>query len=116
MTLLLITVVEQVLSSFQEDFIRAVDAKANKFLSELVKARIIADDDQSTISQMTDKTEQNKYLYSHFMETCEAVDLMEVCDIIIAVQGNRRMNRLGAKMKDMLEKGPFYSCCTCVDM
>ena len=86
---------------------------ANAILSKLVETDFITVDHQTTISQMTNDTEQNEFLFSHFMKTCETEDWMEVCDIISAVQGNKKMKRLGGDMKDMLEKG---QCCTCVDM
>ena len=83
---------------------------ANAILSKLLETNFISNDHQTKISQMTTRTEQNKILLSHFMETCETEDLMEICDIITAVKGNRKLKRLGASMKDMLEKGQYCTC------
>ena len=106
-TIHLFTAVQQVLV-LEDRFIEAVDA--NAILSKLVETDIISDDYQTKVSQMTNQAEQNQFLWSHFMKTCETRDLMEVCDIISAVKGNRKMKRLGVDMKDMLEKGQYCTC------
>ena len=41
---------------------------------------------------------------------------MEVCDMMIAVDGNRRMNALGRKMKCKLLEGKNIVECVCVSM
>ena len=106
-TIHLFTAVQQV-RVWEDRFIVAVDA--NAILSKLVETDIISDDYQTKVSQMTNQAEQNQFLWSHFMKTCETRDLMEVCDIISAVKGNRKMKRLGVDMKDMLEKGQYCTC------
>ena len=100
---------EQVLVQFRDRFIRAVNA--NAIVHELKHANIIPDGVLKTITGNPDAKQQNEFLLAHLCRTCDEEALAEVCDLLTAVQGNRRMNALGRDMKSELEKG---NCCVCV--
>ena len=92
---------EQVLDHFRDQFIGDVDA--NDIVSELKHKEVIADGDESEISQRHDRTQQNRMLHGRLRRKCTRDALMTVCEVIIAVQGNPRMRALGEEMKGMLE-------------
>lgn len=63
---------------------------------------IIAEGDVNAVNQRKDPTQQNQYLHAHLVKTCDDEALRDVCDIIIAVRGNRKMKKLGEDMKGEL--------------
>ena len=99
---------EQVLDYFRDRFVAEVDAPAIVF--ELEHQGIISNGDRRMISLNLDRTQQNQCLHACLKKTCTMKTLMDVCDIVIAVQGNPRMNLLGEDLKWELfqEKG---MCC-----
>ena len=99
---------EQVLENFRVRFIRVVDA--NAIVHELKHANIIPDGVLKTITGNPDTKQQNEFLQAHLQRTCDEEALAEVCDLLTAVQGNRKMNALGRDMKSELERGN----CVCV--
>ena len=99
---------EQVLEKFRVRFIRAVDA--NAIVHELKHANIIPDGVLKTITGNPHTKQQNEFLHAHLCRTCDEEALAEVCDLLTAVQGNRKMNALGRDMKSELERGN----CVCV--
>ena len=89
---------------------------ANALVYELEHANIIAGGDLTEIKRNPDATQQNQILHRCLKRSCDEEALMEVCDMIIAVRGNRKMNSLGREMKCELEKG-MRACvhvCACV--
>ena len=92
---------ERVLHHLREQFIHDVDA--NAIVLELKHKSIIAEGDVSEISQKHGRTQQNQILHDRLKQKCTKEALMTVCEVIIAVQGNPRMKKLGEDMKGMLE-------------
>ena len=86
---------------------------ADTFLYELRHRKIISDGDLTEIKRNPDPKQQNEILHRCLMRSCDEEALMEVCDMMIAVDGNRRMNALGRKMKCKLE-GKNIVECVCV--
>ena len=77
----------------------------------LKHANIIGDGDLKIITRTLDDKQQNEFLHDHLHRTCDEEALLEVCEMLINVQGNRKMNSLGRDMKYLLEKG--NTSCTC---
>ena len=76
-----------------------------KVVYDLEHANIISDGDVKRIERNSDATQQNQILHRCLKRSCDEKALMEVCDMMIAVRGNRRMNTLGNDMRHQLEKG-----------
>ena len=70
---------------------------------------IISHGDQKTITQNMDVHQQNQILHAQLMKNCTTEALMNVCDMITAVEGNPKMRKLGNDMKKELKKG--IMCC-----
>ena len=100
---------QDILDNFRDSFIECVDA--NAVVHELRYKKIISDGDLKMIERHLDTKQQNEILHGRLWRSCDEEALMEVCDMMIAVDGNRRMNALGREMKCELEKG---ICCACV--
>ena len=89
------------LLNFWERFIQCVDA--NAIVYGLENANIISDGDLTEIKRNPDPKQQNEMLHRCLKRSCDEEALMEVCDMMIAVRGNRKMNSLGRDMKCKLE-------------
>ena len=93
--------VEDILDNFRDLFIACVDA--NALVYGLEHANIIADGDLKKIERNPDARQQNEILHRCLKRSCDEEALMEVCDMMIAVRGNRKMNSLGKDMKHQLQ-------------
>ena len=93
--------VEEILEHFYDRFIKEIDAKA--IMYDLEHEKIIGRNEVTTISQNNNPRQNSQFLYGYLRRTCDKDPFMTVCDIIIAVEGNSRMNNLGEDMKTMLE-------------
>ena len=91
------------LDHFRQQFIADVDASA--IALELEQRDIISNGDQKTISRNEDGTQQSQLLLAFLKKTCDAEALMDVCDVIAMVKGNRRMKSFGSHLKTEWEKG-----------
>ena len=96
-----VSAAEQVLGNFRTLFINSVDA--NAIVYELKNKDIIDDGDLTTITRTPGAKEKNEYLHEHLKNTCDEDALMEVCEVIINVKGNRKMKSFGKRMKSALE-------------
>ena len=109
---------EDVLDFFRDSFIKWTDA--NTVLHELRHRKIISDGDLTKITGNPDAKQQNEILHRCLTRSCDEEALMEVCDMMIAVDGNRRMNALGQKMKFKLKGKKIveraHVVCVCVSM
>ena len=103
---------EDVLDFFRDSFIKWMDAST--VLHELRHRNIISDGDLAKITGNPDTKQQNEILHRHLKRSCDEEALMEVCDMMIAVDGNRRMNALGQKMKCKLEGKKIVQLVVCV--
>ena len=72
---------------------------------ELVDKGVISDGDEKEITSNWSRTLQNKTLHKILREKCTAKALKTVCDVIMKVKGNPKMNALGEDMKKALEAG-----------
>ena len=103
---------EDVLNFFHDSFIKWTDA--NAVLHELRHRKIISDGDLTKITGNPDAKQQNEILHRCLTRSCDEEALMEVCDMMIAVDGNRRMNALGRKMKCKLKGKKIVQLVVCV--
>ena len=88
---------------------------ANAIVYDLRCANIISDGNVRTITGNLNTKQQNGFLHAHLQRTCDEEALAEVCDLLTAVQGNRKMNALGRGPKSELEKVIVCVCvCVCV--
>ena len=104
--------VDQVLGHFRDRFIREVDARIIVF--DLENKGIIPNGVLTAVNKETSVTRQNETLYAHLEATSTKESLMTVCDMIIAVPGNRKMRALGKDIKSKLEGKWCVSIHTCV--
>ena len=83
---------------------------------ELTHRKIISDGDLTEIKRNSDAQQQNEILHRCLKRSCDEEALMEVCGMMIDVDGNRKMNALGQKMKCKLEgkKIVQHVVCACV--
>ena len=102
---------DTVLHNFRERFLQCVDA--NAIVYGLENVNIISDGDLREITRNSDAKQQNEILHRCLRRSCDEEALMEVCDMMIAVRGNRKMNSLGRDMKCELE-GISLCVCGCV--
>ena len=94
---------QDILDNFRDSFIECVDAMT--VIYELRYKKIISEGDLKMIERNPDTKQQNEILHARLERSCDEEALMEVCDMMIAVDGNRRMNALGREIKGELEKG-----------
>ena len=92
---------DTVLHKFRERFLKCVDANAIVYGLEAVN--IISDGALREITRNSDAKQQNEILHRCLERSCDEEALMEVCDMMVAVRGNRKMNSLGRDMKCELE-------------
>ena len=92
--------VEKVLKDFVQSFNECINVNAIKY--ELKRKDIISDAEVKRISDTSSRKEQGQLLHDHLQRTCTAKALIDVCDIISAVEGNPRMKKLGEDMKRQL--------------
>ena len=105
---------QDILNFFRDSFIKWTDA--NTVLYELRHRKIISDGDLTKITGNPDTKQQNEILHRCLTRSCDEEALMEVCDMMIAVDGNRRMNALGREMKCKLEGKKIVERMVCVSI
>ena len=98
-------VVKKILKDFRESFNECIDVDAIKY--DLKEKDIISDEEVRRISNTASPKEQRQYLRDHLQRNCTAKALIDVCNVISAVEGNPRMKKLGEDMKRQL-KGKVY--------
>ena len=94
---------KQVLGEFRDQCIADVDA--NTVVWELLYKNIIPRGVQERISRTDEPKQQNQILHDCLQRTCTKEALMEVCDIIVSVDGHPKMRELGESMKRRLHTG-----------
>ena len=103
------------LDHFRQQFIADVDAST--IVLELEHRGIISNGDQKTISRNDDNTQQSQLLHACLKKTCDVEALIDVCNLIAMVKGNRRMKSFGSHLKTEWEKGECSqsgSMCMCL--
>lgn len=76
--------------------------EANTIIYQLRHKKIIGDGVLKTIERNPDVKQQNQLLHACLRRSCDEEALMEACDMMISVDGNRRINALGREMKHEL--------------
>ena len=97
----------EVLDHFRDRFIK--DTASSAIMYELKYKDVIASGDVEMIERNTDVTQQNQYLHECLKKKCTKEALMEVCNVMIDVRGNPKMNALGEDMRRRL-KGICHVC------
>lgn len=92
--------VEKVLKDFRKSFNECIDVDVIKY--DLEEKDIISHAEIKRISEIAHPREQRQYLRDHLQRKCTAAALIDVCNIISAVEGNPRMKKLGEDMKRQL--------------
>ena len=98
---------QQALDHLRDRFIREVDATT--IVRELEYRGIISDSVRQEVTAAPGRAVQNQTLHAHLVRTCTREALLEVSEVMIAVEGNPMMRALGKEMKRVL-KG---KCCVC---
>ena len=98
---------KEVLGHLRDRFIEEVASK--DIVYDLKHKGRITDGVLVEVNREPGATQQNKILYEHLERTSTKDSLITVCEVIIAVPGNPRMQKFGQDMKSMLE-GKWCVC------
>ena len=98
--------VDQVLDDFRDRFIKEMDA--NAIIFELEQLKIITEGKMNTIRDTKEPKEKNATLHLLLKKTSTKDSMMTVCKVIIAVEGNPKMQKLGEDMMKMLSRSVFH--------
>ena len=102
---------DEVLRHFRKRFIEEVNAQ--RIVFKLEHMGIISDAVLTTVNREDGTTKQNEILYDHLKRTSTGDSLTTVCDVMISVSGNPKMNQFGQHMKNELQgKWVFVYVCT----
>lgn len=101
---------QDILDYFRDSFIQCVDA--NTVIYDLEHANIISAGDLQEIKLNFNPIQQNQILHRCLKRSCDEKALKEVCEMMITVRGNRRMNALGRDVKCKLEGIIYYFVCS----
>ena len=102
---------DEVLRHFRKRFIEEVNAQ--RIVSDLKHMGIISDAVLTAVNREDGTTKQNEILYDHLERTSTRDSLTTVCDAMISVSGNPKMNQFGQHMKNKLQgKWVFVYVCT----
>ena len=92
---------KEVLGHLRDQFIEEVASK--DIVHDLKHKNIITDGVLAEVNREPGATRQNEILHEHLERTSTKDSLITVCEVIIAVPGNPRMQKFGQDMKSMLE-------------
>ena len=92
--------VEKVLKDFRKSFNECIDVDIIKY--DLEEKDIISHAEIRRINEIAHPREQRQLLHDHLQRTGTVAALIDVCDVISTVKGNRRMKELGDRMKRQL--------------
>ena len=95
------------LDHLRDRFIREVDATT--IVRELEYRGIISDGVQQEVTAASGRVVQSQILHAHLVRRCTKEALLDVCEVMIAVEGNPIMRALGEDMKRALRG----KCCVC---
>ena len=91
----------EVLGHLRDRFIKEVTSK--DIVHNLKHKNMITDDVLADVNREPGATRQSEILYEHLERTSTKDSLITVCEVIIAVPGNPRMQKFGQDMKNKLE-------------
>lgn len=100
--LLVLYCVESVLMEERKAFLSEVNSKA--IAGEAKDEGIISESVKSDVMDGKSKSDQNRALFSHVREQATPEMARKICDIMIASEGNSRMNTFGRRLLHKLEK------------
>ena len=89
------------LDQFRERLVKEMDT--NEVVSELEHQGIISQGVQRDITKTSSQKQQNEILFRCLKKNCTKDALMRFCGILIKVEGNSKMEALGADLKRSLE-------------
>ena len=78
-------------------------------LLSLKREEVITQDVVSLISAANDD-DAKEILFAHLTNYVDVNTLITYCDVIIGAQGFPKMQRFGAKLKEELQQGGWWSC------
>ena len=99
-------VLERVLESLQDDFLKFVVAKA--IAHKAVAKKIIPQTVETLILNAGDWSSANHFLFAHLRSQATVKDLRELCSIMKEAEGNSKMNGFGSKLEAELDKVSSY--------
>ena len=94
--LCLTLIVAEILKSFQDEFLKTMDAQA--LCRRLALKGIIPEKVKTQILRAESKDEANIILYSHLIEQGTEANLRQLCEIARDVEGYGNMNELGRRI------------------
>ena len=98
---------KEVLGRLRDRFIEEVASK--DIVYNLKHKNIITDSVLAEVNREPGATRQSEILYYNLERTSTKDSLITVCEVIIAVRGNSKMQKFGQDMKSML-KGKLCVC------
>ena len=84
---------------------------ADAIVSDLVHEGIINRGDESSIVKTEDPERQNQCLHRILKQKCTPDAFRIVCDLVINLKGNPKMNALGEAMKKRIDTGVCKHAC-----
>ncbi len=94
-------VLERVLESLQDGFMKCVVAKA--IAHKAVDKKIIPETVETDILNAKDRSSANHYLLAHLRSQVTVKDLREMCSIMKDAEGNSKMNGFGKRLEAELD-------------
>ena len=94
------------MSHFRDQFLDTVDV--NAIVYELVRYKILSEDDVALITRTPGAKKQNILLYHSLIRSSSVSTLMTFCKVICDVHSYPKMRGLGEAMKTMLERGRCF--------
>ena len=98
--------VSKFLNKHEIEFFDVVNPRFS--LMSLKRKEVITQDVVSHISAVNDD-DAKEILFAHLTHYANVNTLMTYCDVIIDVQGFPKMQRFGAKLKEELQQGGWWS-------
>ena len=95
-------VLERVLESVQDGFMKCVVAKA--IAHKAVDKAIIPETVETDIVNARDQSSANDYLFAHLRLQATVEDLRQLCNIMKGAKGNSKMNGFGETLEAELDK------------
>ena len=95
-------VLERVLESLQDGFMKCVVAKA--IAHKAVAKKIIPQTVETDIVNAKTESNANYYMFVHLRSQATVKDLRELCSIMKDAEGNSRMNGFGKTLEAELDK------------
>ena len=103
--------VSEFLKKHEREFFEVVNPRLS--LLRLVHKGVITEDAKSCIDSSNTK-DAREVLHHHLAHHANMYTLKEYCEVAIEAEGYPKMQSLGRKMMEELEKGGWSELCACV--